>query len=82
MGSHVVVIKWWLGLELSEDLTQLSTQDGSLMELSVDSGCQLRAQLDFQLESLHLISLGNLAFIIMSRFPEEESKCERPKIFR
>lgn len=59
-------------LELIEGLTQLSTPEGSLTVLSVDTGCELRAQLNFQLESVHVDSLGNLVFSAVTGFSKGE----------
>lgn len=42
---HEVAIRCQLGLQTSDDLTGLDFQDGSLIRLRVDAGCQLQAQL-------------------------------------
>lgn len=76
---HAVVIQWWPGLELTEGSAQLSIPEGSLTVLSVDAGSQLRAQLNFQLESVHVDSLGNLVFSTVTGFSKGESKMWVPR---
>lgn len=60
------------GLRVIWRFDQLSTSDGSLIGLSADASCHLGAQLDFQMESLYVVSLGNLPFnVLIAKFPEE-----------
>lgn len=51
---HAVAIRCQLGLQTSDDLTGLDFQDGSLIRLRVDAGCQLQAQLGCRSECLHV----------------------------
>lgn len=51
---HAVAIRCQPGLQTSDDLTGLDFQDGSLIRLRVDAGCQLQAQLGCRSECLHV----------------------------
>lgn len=57
LGSHALVLKWWLGLDLPEGFTQLSTRWFTNTAVSMDAACQVGAQLGFELGSLHVVSL-------------------------
>lgn len=37
--SHVVIVRWWLGLESPKDSTGPDIQDGALVDLAADAGC-------------------------------------------
>lgn len=45
VGSHEVAVRYWLGLQSLEGLTELVVQNGALIWLAVDAGSWLGAQL-------------------------------------
>lgn len=67
LGSFYLRTLMWLrqiaaGAESPEGLSRWDIQDGSLTQLAVDAGCQLRAQLRLVTTGKHMTSPCNQSF--------------------
>lgn len=68
VGSHEVAVRYWLGLQSLEGLTELVVQNGALIWLAVDAGSWLGAQLGLEHQTCALSMWLGLPYNMVAGF--------------